>query len=228
MKKDCTPLNSCVLVYREKNTADEVEIGDTKLFIDTSWYEYDHVIQSATVKYIPKRLDSYFKTGMELLPGDTVYCHHFIADESNLVEIHGEKLSKLNYNMLYARVRKGVVHMLSDWVLLEIVKDKEEELKTESGIWLKTEKKKKEQIGKIKYVNSKSIDDGFKPGDMVLFMKDADYEMEIEGHKLYRMRNQDVLAKINSDVLPVAVEHVQEDNHAADMPSFDEYNEMMK
>ena len=118
--------------------------------------------------------------------------------------------------------------MLSDWVLLEIVKDKEEELKTESGIWLKTEKKKKEQIGKIKYVNSKSIDDGFKPGDMVLFMKDADYEMEIEGHKLYRMRNQDVLAKINSDVLPVAVEHVQEDNHAADMPSFDEYNEMMK
>ena len=81
MKKECTPLNDCVLVYREKNTKDEVKVGDTKLFIDTTWYEYDHVIQHATVRYVPKRISSYFKTDMELIPGDKVYCHHFIADE---------------------------------------------------------------------------------------------------------------------------------------------------
>ena len=62
MKKDCIPLNDCVLLQREKNTKDEVEAGDTKLYIDTSWYEYDHVIQHAIVKYVPKRISSYFKT----------------------------------------------------------------------------------------------------------------------------------------------------------------------
>tara|TARA_R110001583_G_scaffold83165_8_gene219886 strand:- start:5879 stop:6565 length:687 start_codon:yes stop_codon:yes gene_type:complete len=228
MKKECTPLNDCVLVYREKNTKDEVDIGDNKLFIDTSWYEYDHVIQHATVRYTPKRISSYFKTDMELMPGDKVYCHHFIADEKNMIEIHGEKLSKLNYGQLYARVRDGEVHMLSDWVLVDIVKDKEEELKTDSGIWLKTEKEKKEQIGKIKYVNSKSINDGFKPGDTVMFIKDADYEMEVEGEMLYRMRNQDILAKVDEDSLPEAVETVHEDNHQADLPTFDEYNKKMQ
>ena len=228
MKKECTPLNDCVFVYREKNTKDEVQAGETKLFIDTSWYEYDHVIQHATVKYVPKRISSYFKTDMELAPGDKVYCHHFIADEKNIIEIHGEKLSKLNYGMLYARVRDNKVHMLSDWVLVEIVKDKEEELKTKSGIWIKNEKEKKEQIGKIKYVNSKSIIDGFKPGDTVMFIKDADYEMEVEGEKLYRMRNQDILAKVDKDSLPEAVETIHKDNHQADLPSFDEYNKKMQ
>jgi co-chaperonin GroES (HSP10) len=228
MKKECTPLNDCVFVYREKNTKDEVKVGDNKLFIDTSWYEYDHVIQHATVKYVPKRISSYFKTEMELAPGDKVYCHHFIADEKNMIEIHGEKLSRLNYGMLYARVRDGKVHMLSDWVLVEIIKDKEEELKSESGIWLKTKEEKKEQIGKVKYVNSKSIDDGFKPGDTIMFIKDADYEMEIEGQKLYRMRNQDILAKVDKDSLPEAVDHVYKDNHQTDLPTFDEYNQKMQ
>ena len=228
MEKECTPLNDCVFVQREKNTKDEVEVGGKKLFIDTSWYEYDHVIQYAIVKYVPKRISSYFKTDMELLPGDKVYCHHFIADEKNIIEIYDEKLSRMNYGMLYARVRDGKVHMLADWVLVEIVKDKEEELKTDSGIWLKTQEEKKEQIGKVKYVNSKSIDDGFKPGDTVMFMKDADYEMEVEGEKLYRMRNQDILARIDGASLATAIEKEQKDNHQADLPSFNEYNKIMQ
>ena len=228
MKKECTPLNDCVFVQREKNTKDEVDVGGKKLFIDTSWYEYDHVIQYATVRYVPKRISSYFKTDMELLPGDKVYCHHFIADEKNIIEIHDEKLSRMNYGMLYVRVRDGKINMLADWVLVEIVEDKEEELKTDSGIWIKTEKEKKEQIGKIKYVNSKSINNGFKPGDTIMFTKDADYEMEIEGEKLYRMRNQDILVKVDEESLPEAIDHVYKENHAADLPSFDEYNKKMQ
>ena len=228
MKKECTPLNDCVFVQREKNTKDEVEVGGKKLFVDTSWYEYDHVIQHATVRYVPKRISSYFKTEMELIPGDKVYCHHFIADKKNIIEIYDEKLSRMNYGMLYVRVRDGKVHMLADWVLVEIVKDKEEELKTNSGIWLKTQEEKKEQIGKVKYVNSKSIDDGFKPGDTVMFIKDADYEMEVEGEKLYRMRNQDILAKVDEESLPEAIDHEYKENHQTDLPSFDEYNQKMQ
>ena len=115
MKKECTPLSDCVFVQREKNTKDEVEVGGKKLFVDTSWYEYDHVIQHATVRYVPKRISSYFKTEMELLPGDKVYCHHFIDVEDNKIEIHGEKLCKLPYDMFYLRIRYGKKEMLANW-----------------------------------------------------------------------------------------------------------------
>ena len=227
MKKECIPLNNCVFIYREKNTKDSITVGDKELFIDTSWYEYDHVIQHGIVRYVPKRLDSFFKTNMELLPGDKVYCHHFIADKNNRILIYDEKLSKLNYGMIYARVRDGKIHMLSDWVLLEIVKDKEEELITKSGIWIKSLQEKKEQIGVIRHVNSTSIDNGFKPGDRVMFIKDADYEMEIEGEKLYRMHNKDILARIDGEILPEAIEQEYKENHQQDI-SFDEYNKKMQ
>ena len=71
-------------------------------------------------------------------------------------------------------------------------------------------------------------DTRIKPGDTVMFIKDADYEMEVEGEKLYRMRNQDILAKVDKDSLPEAVETIHKDNHQADLPSFDEYNKKMQ
>lgn len=224
--KLCIPLNSCVFIYREKNTKDEVKVGDTNLYIDTSWYEYDHVIQNGIVRYVPKHLHPSFKTDMELLPGDRVYCHHFVANDDNMMDIHGEKLSLLNYNMFYARVRDGKVHMLSDWVMVEKLVDKDEDLVTDSGIIISTQKKKVEQIGIIKYVNSKSKEQGFKPGDKVMFMKDADYEMEFEGETMYRMRNQDVLLRIDGDVMPTAIDHEYEDvpDASQELGGFDKFN----
>ena len=61
-----------------------------------------------------------------------------------------------------------------------------------------------------------------------MFIKDADYEMEVEGEKLYRMRNQDKLAKGDEDSLPQAIDHVYKDNHQEDLPTFDEYNKKMQ
>ncbi len=37
---------------------------------------------------------------------------------------------------------------------------------------------------------------GIKEGDEVFFSTNSEYEMKIEGKKLLRMRNQDILAKI--------------------------------
>ena len=228
--KLCIPLNSCVIIERKKNTKDEVSIGDKKIYIDTSWYEYDHMIQHGIVRYTPKFIHKNYNTEMELQKGDKVYCHHFVGNEANTIEIHGEKLNMLNYSMFYARVRNGKMHMLSDWVLLEIVKEDESEYKTKSGIWLKPEAEKLEQIGIIKYVNSKSKEQGFKPGDKVFFTKDADYEMEIEGEKLYRMRNHDILMRVDGKVNPTPIdyEHEQAPTATEEFGSFDKYNSIAK
>ena len=226
----CIPLNNNVIIERHKHTKDEVDIGNgKKIFIDTSWYEEDHMIQYGIVKYPPIRLSKWLNTEVELKSGDKVYGHHFIGNDSNKIEIYGKKYNMLPYNMLYVRVRDNKVHMLSDWVLVEKVEDREEDIVTESGIILKTQVQKKEQIGVVKYVNSTSIDFGFKPGDRILFIKDADYEMEIEGEKLFRMKNDNILCKVPDDFyLDIEEKVVDEPGNILDeIGSFEDYNRMM-
>ena len=226
----CIPLNNNVIIERHKHTKNEVDIGNgKKLFIDTSWYEEDHIIQYGIVKYPPIRLDKWLNTEVELKSGDKVYGHHFIGKDSNKIEIHEKKYNMLPYNMFYVRVRNGKIHMLSDWVLVEKVVDKEEDIITDSGIILKTQVQKKEQIGVIKHVNSTSKDFGFKPGDRILFVKDADYEMEVEGEKLFRMKNENILCKVSDDFYMDIEEQVVDEpgNIKDEIGSFDDYNKMV-
>ena len=226
----CIPLNNNVIIERHKHTKDEVDIGNgKKIFIDTSWYEEDHMIQYGIVKYAPIRLDKWLNTEVELKEGDKVYGHHFIGKDSNKIEIHGKKYNMLPYNMFYARVRNNKIHMLSDWVLVEKIMDKQEDIVTDSGIILKTQIQKREQIGIVRYVNSKSKDWGFKPGDRVLFVKDADYEMEVEGEKLFRMKNENILGHVDKDFYMDIEEQVIDEpgNIKDEIGSFDDYNKMV-
>ena len=228
--KNYIPLNNNVIIERHKHTKDEVDIGNgKKLFIDTTWYEEDHIIQYGIVRHPPIRLSKWLKTEVELKSGDKVYGHHFMGKDTNKIELEGKDYSMLPYNMLYARVRNNKIHMLSDYVLVEKVVDKEEDIVTASGIILKTQVQKKEQIGVVKHVNSTSIDFGFKPGDRILFIKDADYEMEVEGEKLFRMKNDNILCKVPDDFcLDIEEQVVKEPGDISnEIGSFEDYNRMM-
>ena len=109
------------------------------------------------------------------------------------------------------------------------LKVRAKDMTTASGIILKTQVQKKEQIGVVKHVNSTSIDFGFKPGDRILFIKDADYEMEVEGEKLFRMKNDNILCKVSDDFCVDIEEQVVDEpgNIADEIGSFDDYNKMM-
>ena len=39
--------------------------------------------------------------------------------------------------------------------------------------------------------------EGFSVGDEIVFIKNANYDMVIEGERLFRMKNNEILCKIN-------------------------------
>ena len=87
--------------------------------------------------------------------------------------------------------------MLDNWVLVEQVRESEDDCKTDSGIWFKANPDEEEFHGILRHSNQELLDQGCKIGDRVIFSENSEYEMEIEGEKLMRMRTEDVLATIN-------------------------------
>jgi chaperonin GroES len=94
------------------------------------------------------------------------------------------------------------VRPLNDRVL---VKRLEEETKTAGGIYIPDSAKEKPTRGKVIAVgNGKSNDDGVrkaldvKAGDQILFGKYAGTEIKIDGEDLIIMREDDILAVIQS------------------------------
>jgi hypothetical protein len=53
--------------------------------------------------------------------------------------------------------------------------------------------KEEEQFGVLKYANTDMLSKGFKNGDKIGFMKDSEYEFNIEDQKLYMMKQRRVL-----------------------------------
>jgi len=187
------PIKNVVFTKREKKENDEIKIGEETLRVDTSWSPMHWVNQRAEVYSVPEVLDSWMNTEIEVQPGDFVYTHHFINDANNAIEFEDLEIAYMPYNQLYARVRDGEIYMLNDFVLVEPVRETEDEIKTESGLYFKTNTEVKRNIGILKYVNSNTKDIGAKVGDKVCFEKDADYEMDIEGEKLFRMKNSNLI-----------------------------------
>tara|TARA_R110001592_G_scaffold108024_1_gene302128 strand:- start:32046 stop:32627 length:582 start_codon:yes stop_codon:yes gene_type:complete len=184
------PIGSFVYVEIEKEEENTHVLDDGKvLYLDTSYDRYVNARQYGTVKYISKSIRKRVDDGYSLKKGDKVYFHHFCIDEKMASEFGGENIYKVNYEQIYCFVRDGKITMTMDYVLVEPV-----QLEDKIGrIYI--ESKESVKRGKVKHTNQFSKDDGFKNGDEILFIKNANYDMIIEGERLFRMRNSEILAK---------------------------------
>jgi co-chaperonin GroES (HSP10) len=98
-------------------------------------------------------------------------------------------------DFVYARVRKGKVKMLGNWNFIRPIIT--EPPRSESGIYLTSEPKAFAfRKGIVAHMSDGMKELGLKIGDKIGFSKNSEYDMEIEGEKLYRMRDKDILYKI--------------------------------
>ena len=103
---------------------------------------------------------------------------------------------KIYWSDVYCRVRNGKLKMLHYWNLVEQKMEDEKDYTTKSGILTKPNMEEVELHGYIRYMNDWMRDQGIKEGDEVVFSENSEYDMNIMGEKLMRMRNFDILAKI--------------------------------
>ena len=206
------------LVEVEKPYNDTVEVNGVEIVLDIKWDPYKFARQYGIVyetpTWLPEDLD------FDVKKGDKVYFHHHVtgavgavtidqkfANESsqdfksqNLITwIDKENIYKIHWEQMYARVRDGELKMLHHWNFVEQKTEDEESIKTESGIFIKPEVEDITLHGSMLHMNDWMEEQGVKVGDEVIFSENSEYEMTIEGKKMLRMRNQDILALFNNE-----------------------------
>ena len=184
------------LIKVEKTHEDTVIVDGKELYMDTSYSDMEYARQYGTVLEVPNSLS--FGMKLDIKKGDKVYCHHFLISEENRLKYHEEdNVFKIRWDQIYCRVRKGKLKMLHHWNFVEQKKESKESYVTTSGIYIKPEREDEEFYGYIEYMNKEMKSYGVEKGDEVIFSENSEYKMEIEGRKLLRMRNLDILAKID-------------------------------
>jgi co-chaperonin GroES (HSP10) len=167
---------------------DEVEVGDTTIYIDPKWNEFENRKMEAEIVAVPLKYD----TGAEV--GDTLYFHHHVLIAGNgkrqrvQDDIYYVKYNPNNSQSTQAYAYKnkdGDVQLLSEWIFLDPEDQPDEEV-TESGIITELKKPDFNQFGYVIYDSPAVKELGLNAGDKVMIMKHADYRMKVDGKEVYR------------------------------------------
>jgi co-chaperonin GroES (HSP10) len=167
---------------------DEVEVGDTTIYIDPKWNEFENRKMEAEIVAVPLKYD----TGAEV--GDTLYFHHHVLIAGNgkrqrvQDDIYYVKYNPDNSQSTQAYAYKnkdGDVQLLSEWIFLDPEDQPDEEV-TESGIITELKKPDFNQFGYVIYDSPAVKELGLNAGDKVMIMKHADYRMKVDGKEVYR------------------------------------------
>lgn len=157
---------------------------------------YERAVQVAEIVCVPMRISKGYVNNFPLKEGDKIYVHHFVIQPDNYDEIDGEKLYRCMYENIFCVIRDGELLPVQDYVFLTSVLEPEENYKTKSGIFLKTEPETLRNIGEIQFLCKQAEEQGLKKGDHVYWLDNSDYSMTIEGNHYWRMKLSRIVAKI--------------------------------
>lgn len=168
---------------------DEVEVGDTTIYIDPKWNEFENRKMEAEIVAVPEKYD----TGAKV--GDTLYFHHHVLIAGNgtrqkvMDDIYFVRYNPDNSQGTQAYAYKsketGEVQLLSEWIFLRPEEQPDEEV-TETGIILDIKKPEYNQFGYVIYDSPVVRELGLNAGDKVMIMKNADYRMKVDGQEVFR------------------------------------------
>ncbi len=188
--------NNRVIVELEGLYDKEITVGGFTMQIDHVFRHMHNAVQKAKVIACPE--------GGELDVGDTVYVHHFVVEDERIVPVKDKEYRWLEYSQIYARVRDGILKALGYYVLVEPIKFDEAKFKkkTDSGLLLtqKAGTQNVDRVGVVAHVGDEAADSGIVVGDKIFFNKNCEYEINIEGKKMYRMEKRDVIAAIDPEI----------------------------
>lgn len=161
------------------------KLGDVDFYIATNFDNTRRLkVLRGTIVSAPKK----FTETYSIKEGDLVYCHHFLSEASNQVNINGENLSMLPVNQIFFRLNPDKsLDVFNDFILVEPVLEKEESYTSGSGILLKPAPDEIRLVGDVIAI-SPTLDTKIKIGDRIRYSPNSDYDIYVEGRKLYKMR----------------------------------------
>ena len=186
------------IVKPYKSRYDNVtSFDDKELIVNTSIESHKFVSKKAVVVSTPAAFDTDIKVG------DTVYVHHNIF--RRYYDMKGKEKNSSTFfkdELYFCGIDQIYMYNLRSHLNYCFVKP----LKEQSHLSVSNEK---EYFGILKYSNKSLERVGLKPGDLVVFTPNSEFEFIIEGERLYCMKSNDI-----------AVTHEYEGNEEENNPSW--------
>ncbi len=171
--------NFIVKPYKERY--DNVrKVNNKQLIINTSIENHEFISKKAVVVSTPAAFETNIKTG------DIVYIHHNVfrrwydqkGKERNSAMYFKDNLYFCSIDQIY--MYNGVCHL--NYCFVKPIKNK-------SYLSASNEK---EHFGILKYSNKSLEAVGLKPGELVVFTPNSEFEFIVEGERLYCMKSNDI------------------------------------
>ena len=195
-----------ILLRVEKDRHAKRTVGGIELITPTNYNPHAiyNVVQDGIVVAV---CDHYEGGEVPIEVGDKVYTTHNICHDDNIIEVNGEVFYRADLTSdIYCKIKDGKVIPICGWCFAAPITEAEagRELerdeygrmleKTKSGIITKVNVEPSTKRALIKYPSEELSEMGINEGDVVIYRKDCDYEMIIEGQTLFRIRTKDILA----------------------------------
>lgn len=193
------PLNNRVIVTQEKRINDTIKVGNQDFILDNVFRAAWNTVQEGIVYSADLECD--------LCSGDKVYTHHFITEKEHMLPIEGGNYSWLEYSQIYARIRDGKMKMLNNYLFVEPIRYDNVRFKNEDSGFLthtKSGGEFVERMGIARHISDSCRESGMKEGDFILFAKNCEYQIDIDGSKFYRMELRDVITIIDDTIKIIA------------------------
>ena len=177
-----------------KRYNDTMQLGDTEIYLDSKWNEFDHRISYGEIVAAPSLVD----TGAE--PGDTLIFHHHTTqnkslqlDEETFICVLDQENPRGSHAIAY-RKKDGTLVMLSGWVFVTPIEEKEEDVVSESGIIVELGVNKvRKDIAEVYTPHQELEAQGVTKGSVIGFSKHSDYKIKLDDDTIvYRMRVDDI------------------------------------
>jgi hypothetical protein len=167
----------------------EIELSGQKVIVNSTVENHKHVNRYAEVVYLPGR----YKGSISV--GDKIIVHHNIF--RIYYDMRGRPKKSPNYfkdglyfideYQFYLYNNGTKWNSVGDYCFVKPI-DKENSYLYEEGY--------EDNTGHVVYSNSILKDLGVLEGSKINFLKDSEYEFDIDGEILYRMRSSDICAII--------------------------------
>tara|TARA_R110000796_G_scaffold23944_2_gene68503 strand:+ start:2770 stop:3366 length:597 start_codon:yes stop_codon:yes gene_type:complete len=183
------------IVSVPKKFEDSLKVGDKEIFLENKFNEFEHRISYGEIVTTPMKHPE-----VQCKPGDTLIFHHHVT--TNPMQNIGENKHFVLYDpengrnsqaIAYREKESGELHMLSDWLFVLPI-DEREDVVTEAGIITELATKQIPPDEAEIYMPHPELEaQGVEPGDIIAFDKHSDYKIKLDNDDVvYRMRVDDI------------------------------------
>lgn len=184
-----------IFVHIPKKIKDTIILKNgATLFLAGDYDRFSNRAVSGTVVSVPLKWQDIFREG------DEVFYHHTVITGKNRCIDWEEGVFKVQYTkahtydcLVYLINREGVYTTTNDWVFVKPFDEKREE--KIGSIYIPDLNPPKQFRGEICFCNDYVESElGVREGDVIVWSKDSEYAIEVEGVVYYRMKMDDIMA----------------------------------